>query len=595
MSTTGELLPNVIQSFAFDDENLPSLEPYEFEMNEALSATYHLELTLVAKDPSIDESKLIGHACTLTLTRGGLVRHINGLVSAADFTGIAVDAFTPHGDLPTGLVRLTIVPGLWMLGQRKNSRIFQGLKVTDILKKVLEEALGDYGRTVTMKTTKDYQELEYCTQYDETNLEFVMRLMATEGIMSYFKQGEKAEELVLFDDADSYVELVTMNHGKLPFETGVAQGQSLETVRQFHVDSRLMQTTVSVRNFNWSRGGAPNDSAAQGKDDLEREREWYLGEAPVALRGLGGDGVYATTSAQGQVKLRQEAARSRIHLASGAGDVTGLSPGVVFDLENALRVELNRKYLVTSINHMGARPGDMKKGTFAGDIGEVVYSNTFTCVASDVLFRLPIPLRRFIQTVQTAVVVGDEDITTDVHGRIKVQFHWDRQGKNDIKSSCWVRVAQPSAGIGFGHVFIPRRGQEVVVTFVEGDPDKPLVIGSVFNGINSPPYELPAEKTRSVIRTRSTPDSDGYNEISFEDNKDSEQLYVQAQKDMKELVKHDHEVLIKNDENLKVEKNQTEDIGVESDAVRRSQPEEIRDEERDGRHRWRPDQVGDEE
>ena len=304
-----ELLPNVIQSFEFDDEDLPTLEPYEFDFNEELSQPYSLHLSLVAKDPSVDESKLVGHACTLTLTRGGLVRHINGLVREAVFSGIAVDAFTPLGSLPTGLLHLTIVPGLSMLGQRKNNRIFQDLKVTDILKKVLEEALGDYGRKVTIKTSKEYQELEYCTQYNETDLEFVQRLMASEGIMSYFKQGEKAEELVLFDDSDTYLELVTMDHGKVPFETGVVESQVLETIRRFRVDTRQMQTTVSVRNFNWSKGGAPDDSATQGKDSLERDREWYEGEAPVGLRALGGDGVYAKTSAQNQAKLMQETAR----------------------------------------------------------------------------------------------------------------------------------------------------------------------------------------------------------------------------------------------------------------------------------------------
>jgi type VI secretion system secreted protein VgrG len=428
---------------------------------------------------------------------------------------------------------------------------------------VLEEALGDYGRKVTVKTSKEYQELEYCTQFDETDLDFVQRLMATEGIMSYFVQGEKAEELVLFDDADKYLELLTVNHGKVPFETNMQQEHSVETVRRFAKDTRLTSTTATVRALNWSLTDAPQETSSQSKDALKRERELYLGEAAVSLRALRDDGVYAKTSAEGRVKLVKEMALSRAHVLAGEGDVSGLSPGVTFDLENALREELNRKYLVTQATHRGVRPGDRQQGTFNGEVGEVMYTNTFQCVASDVLFRPQTPSRRFVQTMQTATVVGDEDITTDVHGRIKVQFHWDRQGKKNIKSSCWVRVAQASAGIGFGCVFIPRKGQEVVVSFLEGDPDKPLVIGSVYNGINWPPYALPDEKTRSVIRTRSTPDGDGYNEISFEDAKDSEELYVQAQKDMKELVKHDHEVVIKNDETLTVEKNQSEGIGVD--------------------------------
>jgi len=562
MSGGEELLPNVMQSFEFDDTSLPTLEPFEFELDERLSTPYRMTVKLVAKDSSVDESKLVGHACTLTLMRAGLIRHINGIVLDATFSAIALDVMTPDENLPSGLIHLTVVPALELLSQRRNNRIFQNLKVTAILKQVLEEALGDYGRKVTVKTSKEYQELEYCTQFDETDLEFVQRLMATEGVMSYFVQGEKAEELVLFDEADKYPELVTVNHGKVPFETNMQQEHTVETVRRFAKDTRLTSTTATVRALNWSATDAPQETSSQSKDALKRDRELYLGEAAVGLRALGDDGVYAKTSAEGRVKLVKEMALSRAEVLTGGGDVSGLSPGVTFDLENALREELNRKYLVTQASHRGVRPGDRQQGTFNGEVGEVMYTNTFQCVASDVLFRPQTPSRRFVQTMQTATVVGDEDITTDVHGRIKVQFHWDRQGKNDIKSSCWVRVAQASAGIGFGCVFIPRKGQEVVVSFLEGDPDKPLVIGSVYNGINWPPYKLSDEKTRSVIRTRSTPDGDGYNEISFEDAKGSEELYVQAQKDMKEFVKHDHEVLIKNDERLTVRQNQNEDIGA---------------------------------
>ena len=556
MSTNEETLPNVIQSFKFEDSGLPKLEPFEFHLSEELSKPYLLTMALVAKDPSIDESKLVGHACTLTLMRAGLVRHIHGIVLDATFSGIALDTMTPQGNLPTGVVHLTIVPALALLEQRKDNRIFQNAKVTDILKQVLEEALGDYGRGVTMETSKVYPEVEYCTQFDETDFAFVQRLMATEGIMSYFVQGEKAEELVLFDGADKYLELVTMSHGKVSFETNIEGSQSLETVRRFWVDTKLTPTSASVRAFNWSSGGAP-DSTPENPEGI---REMYLGEAPVGLRAPGSNGLYAKTSAAEQVKLIQETALARASISHGAGDVTGLSPGLTFELENALRDGLNRKYLVIAAHHRGQRPGDASKGTFAGSADEVVYSNTFDCVASDVLYRLDTPPRRFIQTMQTAVVVGDEDVTTDVHRRIKVQFHWARPGKGKdkaIKSSCWVRVAQASAGIGFGCVFIPRRGQEVVVTFLEGDPDKPLVIGSVFNGVNTPPY-LSDEKTRrasttrSIIRTRSTPDSDGYNEISFEDAEGHEELYVQAQKDMDELVKNNHTLTVGNNEVLRV-------------------------------------------
>lgn len=564
MSGSNEPLPNVVHTFEFAKSGLPTFKPFNFSMTEQLSMTYELMLRVTTSDASVDESKLVGEACTLTLTRAGLVRHINGVVAQASFSAISHNEHTPDGNLPTGVVTLQIVPALWALGQRSNYRIFQNVTVVDILKKVLKEGLDDYSRKATFKTTKTYQELEYCTQYGESDLAFVQRLMAREGIMSYFKQGSSVEELVLFDDADNYQKLVTMDHDKVPFETAFGDAQAVETVSLFSIDTRLTSTAASARALNWSSTTTPDDASAKGKDSLKRSRELYLGEAPVTLGALDGGGTYGKTSAAGQVKLVQESHLARKTLARGSSVVSGLSPGTTFELANALRTELNRKYLVVGTTHTGGQPeGSDGSAAFSANQGEVLYHNTFTCVPADVLFRLEPPPRRFAQATHTAIVVGDEDITTDVHGRIKVQFHWDREGKNDEHSSCWVRVAQASAGIGFGAVFIPRKGQEVVVTFLEGDPDRPLVIGSVYNGVNKPPYDLPGEKTRSVIRTQSTPDSSGYNELSFEDAKDSEELYIQAQKDMKELVKHDHTVLIKNDENLTVEKNQTEEIGVD--------------------------------
>jgi len=523
---------------------------------------------LEAADPSVDESKLVGEECTLTVMRGGpgaLVRHINGVVSQATIRAVPLDPITPDGNLPRGMVELVVMPVLWTLSQRSNNRVFQNKKAPDILKEVLDEGLKPYGRKVTLKTTDSkYAELEYCTQYDETDLDFVQRLMATEGIMSYFKQSEKDEELILFDDASNYMELVTLDHAKVSFEANQKGTATAETVSRFRMGTRMTPTSATVRFFNWSAGGGPDETPESSQDPQGRDRELYCGESPVTLGALDGRwNLYKKTSAASQVKLIQQTELAQKRVARGHSVVTGMTPGMTFELDNALRDELNQEYLVVGVTHHGRRPGDGSKSSFAGDVTEVWYSNTFSCVPKDVLFRLSRPPRRAVQTLQTAIVVGDEDVTTDPHGRIKVQFHWDRKGRNDIRSSCWIRVAQSSAGTGFGAVFIPRKGQEVVVSFLEGDPDKPLVIGSVYNGTHLTPYDLTGQqshsvgkkrdsKTRSVIRTGSTPDSGGYNEISFEDARGSEELYIQAQKDRNELVKHDHELYVANNEVLHV-------------------------------------------
>lgn len=558
------LLPSVTHAFAFAKEGLPKLQPFEFRLEESLSLPYALHVSLIAKDLSLDESKLVGEACTLTVMRGGpgaLVRHINGLVARATFHAVPLDLMTPEGTLPTGSVDLLVVPALWALGQRSNNRIFQSMKAPAILKEVLDEALRPYGRKVTLKTTDSkYPELEYCTQYDETDLDFVQRLMATHGIMSYFNQGEKEEELILFDDASNYLELSTLDFGKVPFEASQTGSATVETVGTFEMGTKMTPTSATVRVFNWSAGGRPDETPESSQDAQGRDRELYYGESPVMLGDLDGEGgLYKKTTAGFQVKLIQQTELAQRCLAMGGGVVTGMTPGMTFDLDNAQRDELNQKYLIVGVTHHGRRPGDASKGSFAGHDDEVLYSNSFVCVPKDVLFRLARPPRRAVQTVQTAIVVGEEDVSTDTHGRIKVQFHWDRKGKNDSRSSCWMRVAQFSAGANFGAVFIPRRGQEVVVTFLEGDPDKPLVVGSLYNGTHLTPYDLSGKtkgkrhsKTRSVIRTRSTPGSEGYNEISFEDAKDSEELFIQAQKDLNEVVKHDHELVVANDEVLRV-------------------------------------------
>jgi len=578
--TSKDLLSTLTQSFKFSNEKLPDLEPFEFTLEETLSLPYTLNLRLLPTKPNIDESVFVGESCTLTLMRGGpggLVRHINGLVAHASFHAVPLDLITPEGSLPTGVVDLTIVPALSALSQRRSNRIFQGMKVTEILEQVLREDLADYGRKVTLETTTaKYQQIEYCTQYDETDLEFVQRLMATEGIMSYFRQTETTEELVLFDDASKYMKLVTLNHEEVFFEANQKGGAVAETISGFEVGTKMTPTSAVVRFFNWSSGVAPDETPEQSQDAQGRTRELYDGDVPVTMSSWDEKwNLYKKTSAAFQTKLIKEVELAQRCVARGSSNVSGMTAGTTFAMTNAVRSVLNQNYLIIGASHQGVRPGNEAEGSFAGDATEVQYTNTFHCVPADVLIRLQRPPRRAIQTLQTAIVVGEahEDVTTDAHGRIKVQFHWDRQGKNDIKSSCWIRVAQFSAGMGYGALFVPRKGQEVVVAFLEGDPDKPLVVGSLYNGAHPTPYDLTGQhpqsgsgkrrdsKTRSVIRTRSTPDSDGYNEISFEDAKGSEEIYVHAQKDMNELIKNDHALQVNGREAISIGGDQAEGVG----------------------------------
>ena len=306
-----DLLPKVTQSFAFIKDSLPKLQPIEFKLEETLSQSYKLEVRLVGADQTIDESKLVGESCTLTVMRGGpgaLVRHINGVVVQATVDAVPLDVITPEGNLPSETVELVVKPALWALTLRSNNRIFQGKKAPAILKEVLEEGLMPYGRKVTLKTTDSkYAELEYCTQYDETDFDFVQRIMATEGIMSYFKQGEKEEELILFDDASKYMELLTLDHEKVSFESNNRGSTTAETVSVFNMGTRMTPTSARVRVFNWSAGGGPDETPETSQDAQGRDRELYYGESPVRLGDLDGEGtLYKKTSAGFQVKLIQQ-------------------------------------------------------------------------------------------------------------------------------------------------------------------------------------------------------------------------------------------------------------------------------------------------
>ncbi|MBL9038788.1 MAG: type VI secretion system tip protein VgrG [Archangium sp.] len=581
--TEEQPLDRVNCAFAWQnpDADLPNCTVFELELAEELSKPYLLRLRVTGAGPDVDESAMVGEACTLTVIRGNQ-RYINGIVSEASFTTLAHDG-TSDENLPLAMLHLTVVPALALMTQRRDNRIFQNMSVPDILKAVLTEGLSDFGRTVALDLQNEYPVLEYCTQYDETDLAFVQRLMAQEGIVSVFVQGETAEELKLIDDVSSYAPVPTYNNKAVPLKTTKNDHDTVEVIDRFLTDTRLTPTSAGTRVFNWSNANPPTDHTVDGKDAAGNVRQQYLGEAPATLHGY--EGVqYGNDTAQAQAKLVQETALSRGKTGRGTGIVTGMTAGGVFTLENALRQPLNRGYVLTKVVHRGRA---VTGGAYLGVVGrkvpplcdecptpdkckaaekcvsgyEISYSNSFECVPDDVLFRMDRPPRRFVQTAQTAVVVGveGEDITTDEYGRIKVQFHWDRSGTTNEETSCWMRVAQPSAGIGFGNVFIPRAGMEVIVTFLEGNPDKPVVTGCVYNGINLP-KELPAKKTRSVIRTWSTPSNGGFNELSFEDAAGSEEVYMQAQKNLKILVKNDKDQEVDGNETLLVKKDRTREI-----------------------------------
>jgi type VI secretion system secreted protein VgrG len=278
-------------------------------------------------------------------------------------------------------------------------------------------------------------------------------------------------------------------------------------------------------------------------------------------------GEYGTCDeGNGLAKIRLEEMQACRQIGIGQSDCRRLVPGYRFTLDQHHRSDLNKECLIVRVSHAGSQPQVLGADVGMNGDHDSTYQNQFECIHADVPFRSPrLTSRPVIQGPQTAIVVGPqgEEIYTDKHGRVKVQFHWDREGKQDEKSSCWLRVGQVAAGSGWGALFLPRIGQEVVVQFLEGDPDQPIVMGSVYNGDNPPPYALPGEKTKSTIKSDSTKGGGGSNELRFEDAKGSEEIFLHGQKDCTIAIENDKSQTVGHDETLTISNNRTKTVQVD--------------------------------
>lgn len=543
-------LPHV--HFYFDSPACPEAAWHvqRVHVSERLCELYEATLELTFDVFQSDVDALLGASCELRLERGGLPRRFLGLVRRVEQLGMLAGK---------GVARVYLVPALWTLSQRVDSSIFQEMTVPQVLEEVLSEGLAPLRRKVRLALEREYPEREYCVQYAESDLDFALRLMREEGISFYFEQGGEVEELVLVDDNLSFpaCELVEGREAWVSNEAGTLA--HTETVRGLEWDRELGPTGVVVRDFEWTRPRLDLTKQVRGE---EAGREQYVYPADFALWGYG-PATYQDRGAGVRARLLREGQLVGARRGRGQGNVTSFRAGYTFTLRGHLRPELDQAWLLTRVEHEGEAPEE-RPITSQQQAGHERYTNRFECIPRSVPFRPAFPLEhRRMLGPQTATVVGPagEEIHTDEHGRIKVQFHWDRAGRRGERASCWVRVAQAWAGLGFGTLFIPRVGMEVVVHFLEGNPDRPLVTGCVYNGANVTPTRLPEERTRSTLRTESTPGGDGYNELRFEDASGQEQIFLHAQKDLAEVVKHDHSTQVGNDQSNSVQANQTESVG----------------------------------
>ncbi|WP_114786176.1 type VI secretion system Vgr family protein [Vibrio tetraodonis] len=520
---------------------LGSFKVESFRVTEALSAPFEMNLTVLSDNDDISFEALSRKTGVLSVYGQGLAaaRQFNGSISELSYMG---------SGRRYSRYQITLVPQLWFLTQRQDCRIFQNKTAPDIIRHVFDDAgMSDY----RFELAGQYQEKDYVLQYRENDHHFVQRLLAEHGMWFYFEHSDAAHTMVIVDSNDAIPELVStpLNAsylGPMLYHSqggGVSDKEHIFDLEQVH---RALTSDVSYSDYNYLTPKIPQNKTAQDGVNTDLKRFDYPGRYTSPDFG-------AQRSSEWMSEYRVDS--HQIHASS---NIMRLASGLSFEISEHPRSSVNRDYLMLSVMHLGENPRVHEE---EGADAPTHYQNQFVCLPRDVTYRAPKMASPVVDGPQTAVVVGPagEEIYTDELGRIKVQFHWDRYGQSDEHSSCWLRVSQSMAAPNWGAVYLPRIGHEVVVTFLEGDPDRPLVTGAVYNGLHTPPYELPEHKTRTVFRTQSHK-ADGYNEMHFEDENDQEMVHFHAQKDMKTKVLNNRYRDIGNDEELEVGRNQENNV-----------------------------------
>ena len=508
--------------------------------HEGISRLFSFGLELLSENKSISFDDIVGQPVTakLLLSETGTPRYFSGIVSR--FAQSGADArFTKY--------HMEVVPWLWFLTRTANCRIFQNLSVTDIIKQVFSDCkVSSY----KISTTNTYDPLEYCVQYRETDFNFVSRLMEHNGIFYYFEHTESGHTLVLADSSSTLSKCPVQSSARLA-PTVAQQLEPVVTSWQMEQELRSGKYTLLDYNFETPSASmlATESSVVKVDSNAGYEIFDYPGDYLTAQKG----------TPVAEVRMQEEEAGHMI--ASGGSTCRTFITGCLFDLEEHDVSSLNQSYLLTEVHHIAS-----VGSTFVGGSGDAAYSNHFTCIQSSVPYR-PTRLtpKPFVQGPQTALVVGPsgEEIYVDQYGRVKVQFYWDRKGQKNENSSCWIRVSQPWAGKGWGGIYNPRIGQEVIVSFLEGDPDRPIITGRVYNADQTVPYTLPDNGTRSTMKSSSSKGggTSKFNEVRFEDKAGSEQLFLNAQKDMDVNVINDSRESVGGSRNLVITKDQKESVG----------------------------------
>jgi type VI secretion system secreted protein VgrG len=516
-----------------------------FSVQEELSHLFHIEAQLSSENGQVNLDDVVGHDVTIRLNLGDKGKRffhgfVSQMVQEANQSGYAQ-------------YRATIVPWLWFLTRTSDCRLWaadqpsQGKTVPQIIEEVFKgHGFSDY----KLKLSGNYPKREFCVQYRETDFDFVSRLMEQEGIYYFFEHKEGKHTLVLADSISAHN--AYSGYSEIVFHEAENRGPVREVVTVWTMKKEVQPVATALQDFDFKKPktsllASTKVSRKYGK--AEYEVYDYPGEYLEH-----GDGQQLADARLAELQTQYETLQGQAH-------ARGLAAGHTFKLKNHPRSDQNREYLITSVA-LQADGGEFASG---GPGGAEFFSCNFTCIDKTQQFRpARVTPKPMVRGPQTAVVVGPagEEIYTDEHARVKLHFYWNRHDKSDENSSCWVRVSQYWAGKTWGSIHIPRIGQEVVVEFLEGDPDRPIIIGRVYNADQTPPYGLPGNKTQSGIKSRSSKggSSPNFNEIRFEDKKGSEEVYIHAEKDQNNVVEHDETTKVGHDRSEQVGNDETINI-----------------------------------
>ena len=507
---------------------------------EELGRLFTYELQLTSLDANIDLNQLLGKPMSvgLQLADGG-ERHFHGIVARCS-QDIDQGQFASY--------QVVLRPWFWLLSRTSDCRIFQNLSIPQIIKQVFRDlGFSDFEDALS----RPYREWEYCVQYRETSFDFVSRLMEQEGIYYFFRHEQDRHVLVL---ADAYGAHTTVpGYASIPYYPKDEQQRERDHMHNWHLAQQVQPGSLELNDYDFQRPSASIDVRSA------MPRPHTAGDYPLY--------DYPGTYVQSQdgehyARTRIEALQTLHEQIEFSGNARGLGSGHLFSLTGFSRQVQNREYLIVGIRYHITQES-LESG---GGSGAAQFSSSLNCIDAQQSFRpLASTHRPIVKGPQTALVVGPkgEEIWTDQYGRVKVHFYWDRHDQSNENSSCWIRVSQSWAGKNWGSMQIPRIGQEVIVSFLEGDPDRPIITGRVYNAEQTVPYDLPENATQSGMKSRSSKGGTpaNFNEIRMEDKKGLEQLYIHAERNQDIVVEVDESHSVGHDRNKSIGHNETVTIG----------------------------------